>query len=155
MPLGSYNGYSGETRERSSHWLKGAYLMGLRPRPTQCAACGETAGIIVGHWETYEEPFHLNDEIPLCSICHLFVHSRRRHKTLWEYYVTMLEQGLKPSKPMLRFDWQGFESDWLRAGGEGWKTMIPGASVNSTVMRDIASGYALERAKEYVARHKV
>lgn len=147
MALGTYNGYSGETRERSVHWQKAAYLMGLWTKPTRCEACGETKGVIVGHWETYDEPFALNSEVGLCSICHLWVHCRKKNPAGWTRYVALLKMGFRSSNPMMSFNWDSFMRDWLSQTGTGWEN-VTDADGDPGILIDIASGATLARIRE-------
>lgn len=140
----SYNDYSGETRERAAKWQKASYTFGLRPLPTRCAACGQTEGIIVGHWETYEEPFHLNEDIPLCSICHLWVHSRKRYSIKFKAYIAAVASGCA-REPMRRFDWDGFKRAWLDADPLNWPEFIaPHEPGDVAILARIESGEMLE-----------
>ena len=121
-----YNGYSGEVRGRGGYWQKGAYLIGLWPKPSKCAACGQDQGVITGHWETYDEPFALNEDIPLCSTCHLFLHCRHRYKDKWAAYCENIAKGLTAADVMHQFDWSGFKKRWLDGVGDYVASPNPG-----------------------------
>ena len=140
-----YNGFSGEVRGRGGYWQKGAYMIGLRPKPSKCAACGQDKGVITGHWETYFEPFALNEDIPLCSTCHLMVHCRGRFKDRFAKYAENVAVGFTPVKVMHSFDWNGFRKTWLEGetGGEWEPSPNPG---DPDLLRRIGSGEQLALA---------
>ena len=144
-----YNGYSGEVRGRGGYWQKGAYLMGLRPAPSRCAACGQDKGVLCGHWETYEEPFALNEDITLCSTCHLMVHCRGRFKARYEQYAENVAAGFTPAVVMTSFDWDGFNKLWLQGPGGEWEhSPNPG---DPELLRRIASGEELAIAQARIS----
>jgi hypothetical protein len=91
--MNSYNGFSGEQRQKAQNWLNVQWKNGALKRPDKCCACGNT-GIVDAHAEDYSEPFgnHLQ-EYPLCFVCHMMVHCRFYNKKKWLEYIELIRQG--------------------------------------------------------------
>lgn len=154
MKMSGYNDYPGATRARGGEWQKAAYRTGLRRKPTLCVACGEADGLIFGHWETYDEPFELNEDIGLCSICHLWVHCRRRFAAKFLSYAASIAEGARPERPMASFDWNGFQAQWLKRDSAEWEFSWPtlgqrkhDPGVVVGILDRIASGEELARVR--------
>lgn len=112
MGLGWYNGHSPQKRERVQAWLNEQWNTGALPRPTQCAACGQTDGAIHGHLEDYDQP---TTYVPLCITCHLLLHCRYRNHRVWHEYRQRVAQG-----------WQAPPLDQRTAFGVLKRTILAG-----------------------------
>jgi hypothetical protein len=90
MALGTYNGHSGEKRERVQRWLETQWTAGYVARPSCCIVCGQTEGAIHAHLEDYDAPWSY---VELCITCHLVLHSRFRRKPVWFEYLAQVSAG--------------------------------------------------------------
>lgn len=90
-----YNGFSSNLRTRAQRWLDREWRAGRLERPTQCAACGQTEGVVQAHAEDYSEPFRrgVTDGFHLCLICHAMVHARHLNEYAWREYRRVVEAG--------------------------------------------------------------
>jgi hypothetical protein len=152
-----YNGFDARVRVRSIHGQRRLYADG-RPKPYRCLACGvgEPEATIGGHWETYFEPWGLNYDLPLCAICHLWVHCRFGDddvKFRFASYAAQVAHGFRSSRPIAsiaggynefraRF-LVGFKAEGLR-GGE--LLTVRTRAENPRLLFDIANGTEYRKA---------
>ena len=90
MGLSSYNGHSGEKRVRVQRWLNTQFDAGELPRPSKCAACAQSEGVLDAHLEDYDRP---ETFVPLCVICHLALHCRFRNVAGFVEYRRRVAEG--------------------------------------------------------------
>ena len=86
----SYNGHSGEKRDRVQRWLNERFAAGDLPRPARCVVCGQTRGALHAHHEDYDKPA---DFVALCITCHLLLHGRFRYRGVWDEYRARVAAG--------------------------------------------------------------
>jgi hypothetical protein len=86
----SYRGFSGEKRAEVQRWLNAEFKAGRLTRPSKCAACGQSAGIVDSHCEDYDKPAEF---VGLCVRCHLSLHCRFRDREAWEWYRVAVSRG--------------------------------------------------------------
>ena len=110
----SYNGFTPEQRTIAGKWLRERWASGARKRPTICAACGQTAGRIDGHSESYAEPYgpHIG-AFDLCMRCHLAVHCRLVRPGKWDHF----RRGIRAGAMFPAADtWEDFRCWWFSSG---------------------------------------
>lgn len=115
MALSSYNGFSGEQRDKAQRWLNEQWASGRLARPCKCVACGQTAGVIDAHAEDYSEPFAAGktDEFHLCYLCHLVLHCRRQNRAMWLRYRKDIASGIIFA-PFYSRSWPRFQNMMLK-----------------------------------------
>ena len=115
--MNSYNGFSGELRQRSWTWAKAEIKAGRQAPASKCCACGQTEGPLDYHCEDYSEPFgpHIF-EFPMCFVCHMMVHCRFRNTEAWKRYREAIAAGI-----MLRAcSWAELRLLRFRVPGQIW-----------------------------------
>lgn len=91
----SYNGFTGAQRDNAQAWINRQIKAGLLAlKPAQCSECGQTAGVLHYHSESYAKPYggHIT-RYHLCYICHMLLHRRYSHPARWVAYLEMLKTG--------------------------------------------------------------
>jgi hypothetical protein len=91
----TYNGFTHEQRMKSLAWGNKQKKLGLWKAPTQCHACGQTEGTLDLHREDYTEPFHAEDEYPVCYRCHMMIHCREHGMETWKMYKRIIQSGYR------------------------------------------------------------
>jgi len=113
--MNSYNGFSGEQRERALAWFKAEKRAGRRDDPVRCDACGQGLGLMQAHSEDYSEPFgdHIG-RFGLCYACHMMIHCRFRNPAAWESYCyAVVDLGGMLQAPFHANDFQRFTTRML------------------------------------------
>jgi hypothetical protein len=131
----SYNGFSGAQRMAAQKWLNEQWAAGTLKRPSQCVACGQTAGPIDAHAEDYSQPFAAGktDQYHLCYVCHLMVHCRFRNPERFKEYCRRIAAGER-FIPDGR-NWK-FIEHFLSTG-----TWAPGVTVCAPPERDVLKAF--------------
>jgi hypothetical protein len=109
--MNPYNGFSGEQRLKSWHWMLKEMKEGRCPQPKpKCECCGNE-GYTEYHTEDYSEPFdkHIY-QYTVCYRCHMWIHCRYRNHKGFKTYVDYLRAG-SVFKPFGNKDWYRFRNE--------------------------------------------
>ncbi len=124
MALSTYNGHSGEKRERVQQWLNIQWDAGRLERPCRCLACTQTEGALHGHLEDYDQP---ETFVPLCITCHLVLHMRFRNPAAWLDYCDVVAAGWTAPPLLQRTAFGALQKGILRRifNGGVWRDDVP------------------------------
>ena len=102
--MNSYNGFSGQQREKGNEILKQAVAEGVIPdQNTQpCCICGQDKGIRHYHNEDYSEENIVKDAHVVCWRCHMMIHTRFRHPLSFAKYMIDVVIYKKRFPPIFR-----------------------------------------------------
>ena len=89
-----YNGFSPEERDEGDKIIKKAIEEGRLPplNKTKCCICGQDKGVREYHCEDYSPENILDDVVPLCKKCHMYLH---RWPDKWEAYKEEVKKARK------------------------------------------------------------